>query len=256
MSNFLYFLSGVSNRKAAQVAIGEAGLRYAIPGGFTSTEVTEGPSGGAGLLVAKDTSDLGSSFKMHTDQVWRAVPGSAIAWMGFYPAESECPTPHPDGLLREDAISGHTVRLGDGNDWVVPLARAIVDGGKEGLMLHTLPQTVGVDAKGAWSDGEIIRRFRPLNGLAERWWDKIIKDSKDKNLEDAGKITIPFSENDVRDGAMLALAVNYRVSPIEVAALELFDTANIREILGAVIDWPGFQELIKKKRKQSQAVDT
>lgn len=222
MAGLLYY---VPDRRAIGIdVVKELGLGYAMDrGGPQHAGMQPGPDTGSGVVFSFADPD-GKSPSLHAagGATWEQVPGSPV-WIGFDPEDP----PRPDDLARAEQRDGHAVRLGDGNDWLVPVARA-VDG------TSPLPRRLRWDGE-TWAPGDVLQQYTDLFGEACRIWDTVI-------AGDADSRTLS-----VECGiAVMALAINYRLGPAEVSLLGLFDTVNEAEIVLALIDWPAVLAFKKK----------
>jgi len=198
------------------------GLGYAMAeDGPTFVATQKGPDAAAGVIFTFGQSDS----LMNPDAiVWSRIPNTDL-WLGYHPGGNR---PGPADLARPETIGGHMVKLADGNEWLVPVARA-VNG------TSPLPRKLAWDGS-KWSAGEVQDRYRDLFGEACRIWDLLI------HCEEA---TVTIS--DEANLAAMALAVNYRLGPAEISALGLFDTKCHLDVILALVDWPVVTELAKKK---------
>ena len=166
-------------------------------------------------------------------------------FVGFY-SDS---TPTPEELLRKDALGGHAVRLGDGNDWIIPVARGAAEESGELRYFAKVPRRLDMDENGAWISGGIAPRFAELWGVACKFWDAFTGAGVEKT---ADGVAVRMEFNDLVDGAVMALATNYRLRATEAALLGLLDEENCGAILRAVIDWPTVESFLQKKTQQAE----
>lgn len=147
-------------------------------------------------------------------------------WLGHNPASP----PTPAELERDDAVDGHFVRLADGNDWLVPVARHY-DGSTP------LPRPIRWHHERGFEPGEVVKRHRDLFAGAQLVWDALM------GADESGAYTV----NTEYDLLAVALGTNYRIGPAEIGALGLLETTNRIDVLRALCDWPAIEELVKKK---------
>jgi len=150
-------------------------------------------------------------------------------WVGSY----ESAPPMPDDLARPQRVEGHWVRLGDGQDWLVPVAR-MLNGGTR------LPQALEIGADGAIVKGAVIAPYAEFSEHALAFWDMLEETSRYALLEWA-----PL--------AVEALAVNYHVSGRGLAHLGLLDTAVVEAVLDAVLDMPTLAAAMEGDQKKEGA---
>ena len=244
MAGFLYYLPELDRSikidDARAAGLGYAFARRICGNTFHTTE----PFGGPGVVFADP--DRVAKIGFYKEQTWRPVPGKPY-WIGFYPERR----PGPADLARPKMLDGHFVRLADGNDWLVPVARGWHDEDGGAGWYHAVPRTADLDDAGNWIQGDVVAEYRELWDLATAWWD-VKAAAADAVADDAGgeRVAVPWSLNTLAgslDAAVAALAVNYRLSKFEVAALGLFDTHSAQRILDAVVDWPTFARWLEKK---------
>lgn len=235
---FLYYIAGASGRIDPDIL----GLRYALPGEFAEREVRDGPGLMPGKIVAASSAN---PFGYYPDrQTWRKClrpEGASEVWIGI---NNELP-PTPKDLLRDDAIDGHPVTLGDGNTWSIPIARKYItdDAGRILGGGPALRRRLARDESGAWTRGEVVAKYARLWEIACRRHDQLLATSD----EDDGE---PILITAAADDAVTILATNYRVGPDEIEMLGLLDDDLLLEILHATIDTPTLIEWTKKKSAQ------
>jgi hypothetical protein len=246
MAGLLYYLPG----KTRGVKVDElraAGLAHAFDAGretCTAVEVRGGPDKATGVVVADHRRVPPAQIGYYADkQTWRRIPKST-AWVGFYAAER----PTPSDLARDALLStGYLVKLCDGQEWSIPVARGVLDGAGEGpLVCSMLPESTTIDDDGQWQAGGVLPQYAELWRIAERWWDCIVQSAaKAEDVEgDSPQVVFEFEE--LNDAALVALAANYHVDRAEVALLGLFDDRCTPAVLNALVDWPTVQAWIKK----------
>jgi hypothetical protein len=160
-------------------------------------------------------------------QEWRQAPGGKW-WVGF---ERECP-PRPQDLARPVQLPGHPVELGDGNTWLVPVARRYQPSGK---WRCALDRTREIDGEGAWCMGPVVAKHAALWEYAERLQAFFEK-------QPGAEITGQEEANRTVD----VLAANYRVGTCEVTVLRLLTNAAIVGVVDALLDRPGLKAIEKK----------
>ena len=121
MASFLYWWPG-RDVMVSRSHAGEAGLAYAFDQEIACTLGYSGPDGGKGAVFAQ-----GADPRIDLDnQTWRKIPKSPVdAWVGH----DNRAKPGPDDLLRAQQIDGHLVKLLDGSQWLIPVARPPAGGG-------------------------------------------------------------------------------------------------------------------------------
>lgn len=268
-SRLIYFIPSPANADAAELIVSRGlGDRFCdcdgrlaplldpdtaiVPGDllpFAQTPVKRGPDGGEGVLVSIPQ---GEGVRFDADaQTWvrfdRPAPGGTI-WLGWW----NDARPGPDSIQRAVTLPGYGVLLGDGNTWVVPVAKLL-------------------PASRVWDGKSWLTRQRPVYAalwnlscdlLREFWepvntWAEMIE--RHQQRDDKSAVAIPADE-EARATAVLSeyeaatagydpmdtvriLSANYRIGPEEVSALELIDA-------GATIghDWAVANALVDGQR--------
>lgn len=271
MAGILYYLpdegAGVKIERLRELGLGHA---FDDNGDFSPCPVTGGPDRGNGVVIAdpKRLGDDTSKIGYYADrQRWFALPGAK--WqVGCYTDAA----PGPADLARPSLLDGHPVRLADGTDWIVPLARGLTEQDGELRYYKPLPTKVGLDAEGNWSPGEVTGRFARLWQIACEYWDATeilagkLADEPEAGDEDPDaaeatkrqleKVRLEFDYDGMHDKALEVLAFNYRVGKAEVGLLELFDDSSARAILDAATDWPAAVAFLEKKMTQLAGTPT
>lgn len=257
MSGFVYFIPGQFNQVLAK-DITEAGLAYALdPGHLVTRNSNKGPSGddAPGVIIADDRRVSSAIIGFYPDkQQWQKIPGSK-AWAGYHREHK----PLPADLQRGKMLAGHSLELGDGNMWELPVARAASEEGGELRWFKALPTTTIIDDSGNWVEGDCDERYAALWDVATAWWDSMAAAiaSAEQQTADEHQGNYAFDFPGVHDGALLTLATNYRIGKAECALLGLLTFELARDIMNVLVDWPTIQEWMKKKlASDSTAADT
>lgn len=139
---------------------------------------------------------------------------------------------NPDTLLRDEVVDGHFVKLEDGNEWLIPVARVFPIG-------TNLPESLVLGP-----DGQLVKEILPRFAAFTQKADEVFEFfRKEKGL----------LQTEAWEIAVEALAINYHVGRQEVSALRLLTTANIAKIMQAIIDMPTAMAAEKKKIEQADA---
>lgn len=219
----LYFVEDLAGLAPASVGLASVLPRCSVRQTF------RGPSGGAGVLANLD----GSRLEYSADkQTWRKLPGGKV-WFGYWNEDR----PAPADLKRDEQLPGHTVKLRDGNDWSIPLARKWSDAGA----IPQIPAALDFDESGNLIRGQVEDRYRLIEQAATEFADFFFAR---KDLDVMRTV----------DLAADALGTNYRLGRYEILALGLFDDQWIacQDVLRALIDWPGMQEILQTKKPEGQ----
>jgi hypothetical protein len=249
MSGLLYYLP--TARPGVTVEeLHALGLAYAFDAEQGCARVgAAGPDGERGLIVGYGNAAAIGYYP--SAQTWRRMTGlrarggpAPVPWVGFYREDR----PQPEHLERRERLPGHPVRLLDALEWHVPVARAVADTDSLAF-IQNLPAASTIDDQGLWQPGAVLPAFAGLWELAERWWDAVIGaqlEPEEGEGTETRRAVLQFEE--LHDGAVRALAANYRLGRDEVALLGLLDARTAAAVLNALVDLPTLLEWFKKKR--------
>lgn len=212
----VYFLTGSARMPEY---CNEVGFRIA-----TKSPAT-GPDGSTGTLASPLT-DAGS-LEVVEGQRWFPMAGGIQ--LGVF--QSPEVRVRPEQLARSQQRPGHLVRLGDGQEWLIPVAR-LASGGPG------LPRRRAIRADGSigW---EVDEAHRELSDFANVAWDF------------RNGVVCDVTEEDLDRFAAQALAVNYRIGLHEAVALGLFTDVSLRGIVDALLDWPEVLRVIEQATKKA-----
>jgi len=210
MGCFLYF---IPRGGLVLDDIAAAGLDDRVSEGFTSPGRTiHGPEQIEGWLIAMLGKDEPFPGYNAEKQTWRKCAGGAY-WLGF---ATDSP-PGPEDLIRPEAAVAWGVKMGDGKKWLVPSQKV-------------MPKYWDVDG-----DGEAFKKSRPeytaLSEKAGALYDVFVEQGFDGLLEWISK-----RAPEMRDTAIEALRLTYRVTKYEIAALGLLDDTAVGVTMLALID--------------------
>jgi hypothetical protein len=215
-TGFLYFLPGKS--AGDKLDLDALGLSHArAPGEPTKAPVTKGPDDGPGLLLVF-AGDHAPRY-VAAEQTWRKSPGGGH-WVGVFNAHK----PGPEDLAREQVIGGEPIRMLDGADWVIPICQSPVRG------RPTVPRQLDLDDQGQW-----VRRVLPKYARVCEDAERVFHHWLGENWV-ADVPPVSLSEDEGWRIAADALAVNYRVSPLEIAMLGIWSDAIATRVLFALAD--------------------
>jgi len=241
MPGFLYFLP-TKAPAVSHIDMKAWGLDYAVEGRLTACGCTNGPKHLSGFTVADEQRVPVAQIGYYADrQTWFEMDvrqgDGPQPWVGYYTDDP----PKPRRLCRAMSLPGHQVRLNDGNEWLVPVAIEINDGGGQIGMFCALPATAECDGKGGLRPGAIDPRYARLWELACEYWDV----KRGASLE-GNKLTMDY-DNWIGAGVE-AVAANYVVGRWEMTScLQAFTEATAAAVLDAVIDWPKIIQMAEKK---------
>lgn len=238
--SFVYFVASTSRTAPTCLAYAFDGKQPAV-----RDIIGAGPGGNPGKLFgAGRWLHDGTGLGYFPDRQTWVGPTTDGVWIGF---ANDAP-PTPEELARETQLRGHLVRLADGNNWLVPVARAFTDG----RWTSSLPRKLAYDtATQTWTYDKPEMRFQPLWDIASKWMDYI---SQGGEKDDEGNVETVVDVS-VAEAAQLCsdvLSFNYCVGPLECSQLGLFNDSTVVELLNAVVDMPTLNAWLKKKDQRTQ----
>lgn len=232
MGHVYYFCEGLE--VVADDSPTMAALRHAFVSTPAKRRAMAGPGQQGGVILAGDDQRIGYYPDRQKWTRLRGLNGASGVWLGWY---LDAP-PTPADLTKPARLPGHLVTLADGRQWELPVARRWSDD----AFMRTVPARLTLDDNGQWVPGEVLAEYAGLWSVAEAWMS-----FKARASEQSGAA---MSIAEAVELACTALAVNYRVSRSEVAALGLVDDQGQKavEMLDAVIDWPTFARWVDEQK--------
>ena len=158
-------------------------------------------------------------------------------WTGFYNDEK----PTEQELRRDVQLAGHLIELGNGEKWLIPVARFISGGSR-------LPQSLILGSNGELVT-ETLPEFAAFGCKVEKLWQDFENEMNQVEAE-------PLVDAKQRwQLAVEALRLNYFVGADEVNALRLLTTKNLNEIMAAILAVPSWVKMANdnqdaKKKEQ------
>ncbi len=228
MSTFLYFIPKQKGPVSIDTVQG-LGLGYAFEDTVLVCNANTGPGGKPGTVICSTDKYFSPGYRK-SKQTWRKMLGTDI-YLGWEKDKK----PTEETLIRPDPIEGHAVKLGDGQNWSIPIAR-YVNG-------STAFEKVNVFDGTEWIPGTVKEQYKKLFNDACSKWDTMI------NAEVGKSITFTDDCNIVSN----AMAINYRIGPHEISALGLLTTQTQRKALQAVVDWPTLEEMAAEYESKKKA---
>ena len=188
--------------------------------------LNNGPDNGAGLLLIASPKDgLPDGFRIGyypDDQAWVKISGQDY-WIGYATQPSEIQ------LRREYIVEGEDHELANGESWVCPIVR------KRGKV--SLPSKWGIDAESGEFSQVVLANYADAWKMACEAWDHVMGDT---SIEKPRAFEI----------CVCALAVNYRIGPIEASILGLIDDTNYDKVFGALIDRTFWETTLQERREK------
>lgn len=219
-------------------------LRYAVKQDepHHRRQVMRGPFGrAAGTIVAHESVDAALVRFDEAQQEWKPFPGDSQVCVGL-PKASKL---QPEQLVRDEALPGHWITLGDGSRWLIPVARGF-DAESEYPYL-ALPIGLEYDCPtGRWLAGGVQIRYKRLHDIVERHLERRMKSSEENSDT--------FTDPEANDLAIEAIRTNYRVDSVELSFFKgAFTLQSRQDIIDAVIDLP---TIIKWHKAKANIVTT
>jgi len=225
----IYFIPEVQGQQPFHARAKEIGLCIDPSAGVANVSA-ESPSGEPGCVAGSPgTKHIGYHPE---EQIWQKVAKGA-AWIGL---QKGIPI-MPDTLERPEAINGHLVKLEDGNEWMIPVARWYsADGVRPGL-----PQVIALD-----ENGEITSS---VSARYEDFWERSIQ-IRDAYLsvEEGDTLTVVQGF----EFSCEAICLNYYIGSLEISVMKLLTDSVIFQIIQAVMDQPGLIEMISDSQKKTE----
>jgi len=241
MGGFLYFVPEHITR-VEQLGEWGLGFLFARDGvGFFPAQ-GRGLDGVQGTMIGDERLTPSSRITYRpAEQIWKKRPtAKGDVWVGMYKDAA----PVPADLVRRDALDGHTVRLGDDHDWLIPVARGASEENGELRYASRLPRRLDLSEAGAWVSGGIVPRFAELWAAACAFWNAFVAGKPEQN-ESGAAVTLDLG--DIVNMAVLALSTNYRMGAAEAALLGLLDEDNCVAVCKALVDLPTIERFLQKK---------
>jgi len=240
MSGFLYYVPQSQSKASAKNAMSEASVELAFVEGLASNHTAKGPDNGGGFVLGPAP---GPNAVNRDVQEWMPAPGKRY-WVGV--ARSD--PPKPCELARDEQLPGHPVKLGDGNEWLIPVARRYVTMDGDSGWIRALPRSLKVNDEGHWEPGDVIAQYRPL-------WEEVLRVQElfQRNARGDRSALADLDFDTEAALVVLALKANYFVDVVEASLLQLVDTKVFVPVMEALSDMPGFKELEKKAQASGMA---
>jgi hypothetical protein len=172
-------------------------------------------------------------------QTWKKVPGCGV-WCGMSTADR----PTPDALARSEQVTGVELTLDDGNRWLAPKARRWIEIDDRLLWDHNLPRRMTLSDDGLWTPGAVKPRYERLWTLATAY-EAAASEAVSAASDEDGSVRFAFDGIDTL--AIGALQVNYRVGPVEMDLLGIYDDGVRQQLIDVLLDNATWQKWVKKK---------
>jgi hypothetical protein len=225
---FLYFIPHRTQITRAQ--LDHVGIGYAFDSTLNQRQVVgNGPGGNGGVVVARGGTLPTPCYKPES-QTWFEAEDLGV-WIGYTGT-----LPTAEELAKPQQLAGQPVRLADGQDWTVPIARFFFrDETGDIAISRQLPSRTSF-VNGEWVVGDVLERYQALWQVANAAFDVI---ERGGNVELVAEL----------DAAVLALQANYYVGQYEAGLLGLFSTTGPEawNAIKVLIGWDTYEDVIAKK---------
>lgn len=231
----LYYISGL-RRRPSDSDLARLKMPDCVCASFCPTDVGPDFKGGITFTIKGKSNGSEKVGYYHAEQEWFNVPDSDL-WIG-YDKENK---PKPQDFLKSNPIDGHRIKLEDGNEWIIPLARRFESG-------CNLPKALSMLC-GDKISYIIVARYLPLQKIAEKLlclypWKY---ESDEKRQQDFNEISDYPTQFKM---CVEILSANYHINFLDISVLGLLSTSNTLEICKLLIDFPTAEDVengLKKK---------
>lgn len=236
MSGLLYYFRGIVG-KPTQEDLSSCGLSGCNPKTVRGVEAFSDHSHGSIFTIEGKTDDKFDIGFYPSKQEWLDIPNTKLS-IGF--DKENKPTPYD--FLKEEYLGGHKVKLGDGNEWEIPLARKFQAG-------CVLPKRMFMIEAGKMQK-VVVSKYLELQKIGEKL-EGLIPQALRKNKED---YDLSFIDNDEKifNLCVEILRFNYNLDFREICILGLLETSNMVETLRAVVDVPQIIKLVAEELEKKK----
>lgn len=243
----LYFLADTDTLPRRGGELPGLGHHFDADDAVVARQVPGFESGGekrAGIVVARAKTIPERRVGYYpTTQRWRRMTGKGLAASGRLWVGRDLELSSPGILARPDPLPGHRVELGDGREWIVPIARQFLEADGVTAPCSVVPRAMTLDESGEWVQGDVVDRWRTLWTIGEFWAEAMGTLARKAAKGSAAQ---GYNYAELADRAVEALGSSYRIGRDEAALLGLITQETAVEILHAVIDMPGLRQLTEK----------
>jgi len=238
MSGFIYFIPGIGSLPTRdwlfanemeffQDNIGDIG------------QINGGPGEQNGFAFSfrgrTDPNQKQGYFKKH--QKWNKFFDGKL-WVGYDSVKK----PNPEFLKRKNAIPGYKIKLGDGNEWEIPIARRFDIG-------SLLPTTLYIG-----SNGKTLQR--PIDDYLRlsKYADMVYSDFEiEYKIVEGTELDFKVTDFDILyEIATECLSTNYNIGRYEISCLGLLQTNFMQDICNSLIDMPFISEAIEEMNAEKK----
>ena len=234
MNTFIYAIPG--GNPVTEVTLKAAGLVDIFDGQVTQRDY-KGTffEGEPAVIFVPEDCPSNSARCLPEQQTWQKS-ASGKYWVGY----GNDAVPGEADLMRKEQFEGHEVKLGNGQKWLIPIARNFKRG-------SVLPKSLILGKNGELMTEE-LPEYAEFSAQVEKYWDWFF-------AEITGKENTVISLKEMWQIIVRAMQFNYRITEEGISLLRLVRidkrAASIfHEILGAVIDLPAVRKLAEESKKK------
>ena len=247
MAGFLYFLPNQAGVNEGILKRFKLDDRFDLAG-LSCRQCDRGPGGMKGAVIGYDQKRTIGYYP--DQQEWHEAPATDY-WIGRW---TDAPI-LPADLMRQETRPGHEVKLGDGHQWLVPVARLWPSG------QSAFPEKLVLGAGDEWVR-EPYGPYVELCQNAERVWRRVMIDTGLIVSEEIDPREKPLDDVEAVGIAIRALSVNYRIGRVEASELGLLTTTDegtiiaILEVFVGLPDLVAINKAMEIAKKNDGAADT
>ena len=228
MSGLIYYIRGALNKPSEDLMLASGLIGETVADWVPCHRFIDGSSGTTFSLYGK----FKGKFRVHFEnsvQVWQDIPNTPLS-IGYNIDQP----PQADDFLKQEIISGRRLLMGNGQEFLIPIARRFTTG-------CLLPFDMGMLCEGKFIK-TTMEKYLDLQKLAEKlavWYGMIQGQEKDREFFN--------TDEKVFNVACKILSTNYHLSKAEITILKIVNSSNALSVLENVIDVPYLEELEKQQ---------
>jgi len=236
---FLYFVPKIQS--ATDEELRSRRLDKVIDRPEVGVVLANGPGGTAGLVITDRSHDISPRIVL-THQTWRPAPLRGAESPPYYVGYWNEKRPTEESLRRRKGLPGEAIELRDGAKWTVPRLVQFADKSPDVPIQYevTLPKVLDVNDDGDLIAGAVDPKYAEL-------WDRgwAAHHALMGQATETGQATM--TEMEARRLAVDLMAVNYRLTALEIAMLGLFESETPIRVVCSAIDNATFWTAIKNR---------
>ena len=156
MAGFLYFRPAKTTPITPRVSMSWASATRFRAGVTHGVAMGNTPTGTAGSVFGDPTLHGERTVRIDmAEQLWEPIPKTKL-WVGMWTDAR----PTPAELAHTPQLAGYNARLGDGQEWTIPLVRRLDQATFQSV--SNLPTYLKCDADGNWHRGPVVQQHAHL----------------------------------------------------------------------------------------------